>query len=143
MARQIVSSAEARPQERLVIVSTRAPRSIEVRSLPNLLHYPVSRLSDAEIDALVREVTLSLDGVAATPSVRARASIGGHPVLAKHYAYALHQYGQSAEERAVYETTLEQRNMFREFLSFDNLKPDEKAKLGDIKLDAADRVGIF
>jgi tetratricopeptide (TPR) repeat protein len=128
-ARQIISNAQSRPQERLVIVSTRAPRGGEARTLPNLLHFHVNRLNEAEIDALVREVTLSLDGVAATPSVQARVSIGGHPVLAKHYAYAVRQYGQSAEERAVYETILEQRNMFSEFLSFDNLDSNEKAIL--------------
>lgn len=128
-ARQVISHSGSRPQVRLVIVSTRAPRGAEARTLANLLHFPIGRLNDAEIDALVREVTLSLDGIAATPSAQARSSIGGHPVLGKHYAYALHQYGQSAEHRAVYETILQQRNMFREFLSFDNLKPDEKTIL--------------
>jgi hypothetical protein len=61
--------------------------------------------------------------------VQAKLSIGGHPVLAKHYAYALHQYGSSAEQQATYDTILEQRNMFSEFLSFDNLSTEEKSIL--------------
>jgi tetratricopeptide (TPR) repeat protein len=128
-ARSAIVQCGDKSQIRLVIISTRQPRYSEIASLPNVLHYHVYRLTDAEIDALVRAMTLFLDGKATTPSLQAKASIGGHPMLAKHYAYALHQYGISAEERAVYDTILEQRHMFSEFLSSNNLRAEEKVIL--------------
>jgi hypothetical protein len=127
--RTIIEYCEARSQIRLVIISTRQPRYAEIASLRNILHLHVTRLSDAEIDALVRAITLSLDGMATTPSLSARTSIGGHPVLAKHYAYALHQYGTSAEDQAVYDTVLQQRSMFSEFLRTNNLRTEERTLL--------------
>jgi hypothetical protein len=91
-----------------------------------LVHCHINPLPQADIDTLVRSITLSRDGSPITPSPQARNSIGGHPVLARHYAYAISQYGESAEERAVYDTILEQKNMLSAFLSYDNLSDNER-----------------
>jgi hypothetical protein len=113
-AKDFFVSCGNRSQVRLVIISNRQPRYSDIGDLDNVLHGHIPSLNQGDVDALVRAITLSIDGNAITPSAQARSSIGGHPVLARHYSYAVLQYGETAEERAVYDTILEQKNMLTE-----------------------------
>ncbi len=125
-AKSLVQECATKSQVRLIIISTRAPRPHEALSLDNMMHYHVNRLDSAEIDALVRKTTLVRTGHAMTPSAQAQMSIGGHPVLARAYSYAVATYGESSEERAVYETILEQKSLLGDFLGYNNLEEQER-----------------
>lgn len=114
---------------RLVIISNRQPRLKDLSKNRNVLHSHLEELSNSEVDALVQAITLSMEGVALTPSPQAKISIGGHPVLARHYAYSLARYGSSAEERAFLDTIYEQRNILSEFLDYHSLRESEKSIL--------------
>ncbi|HVC61942.1 MAG TPA: toll/interleukin-1 receptor domain-containing protein [Acetobacteraceae bacterium] len=125
-AKSFLAQCGTHLQIRLVIVSNRLPRYRDIADVTSLIHFHIDPLPQVDIDALVQAITLLRDGNSITPSPQARNSIGGHPILARHYAYALSQYGESAEERAMFDTILVQKNMLSEFLSFENINSDER-----------------
>ena len=125
-AKLLIEGCAQKTRVRLVIISGRQPRRHEVAGLPNFMHTHLVSLTTDEVKALVRDVTLRSSGTAITPTTRANAAIGGHPVLAKHYAYAVGAMGGALEEKAVYEVTLTQKNMFADFLNYKDLDEGER-----------------
>jgi hypothetical protein len=128
-ARKFIRGCGERPRIKFVIISNRQPRFSDISEILSMVHFHINPLTASEVDLLVREITLSRDGVVATPSSQARNSIGGHPILARHYAHVISQYGASGEDQAVYDTILQQKNMLTAFLDYDRLTAAERDML--------------
>ena len=125
-ARKLLDACRSRPTIRLMIIANRQPRKSDLASNINVAHVHVHDLPDEDVRALVQTVTLAVAGEAVTPTQQALIAIGGHPMLARHYAAALASYGPTAESQAWYDTAFEQRNMLLEFLGYESLEVNER-----------------
>ena len=128
-ARCLIEASAQHSRTRLVFISTRQPRRHDIAALPNLMHSHIISLTTDEIKGLVRDITLRVSGRAMTPEIKALSTIGGHPVLAKHYASSIVGLGEALEDESVYEVIMQQKTLFSGFLSYNNLNEDQRDML--------------